>query len=249
MVMPSTLSAGERKASKRANELLIRRYKEERDINVFFLVDVSTSMLFGSTSKLKHEFAAELVAALAHFVQRSGDKIGMVMFTDKVVKYVHPGKTRNHYYALLKRLLTPGYYGGGYSVSSALEFINNIVSEKSILFLVSDFIGLEHGWDTAVKDASGKFDGMAIMVRDPRDQKLPPAAGQVVVADPYSAEELLIDCGDSARITYENFVEDEENEIKNSFKESMWDLLEVSTKESFVMPVIKFLKRREILFR
>jgi uncharacterized protein (DUF58 family) len=237
------------KASKRANQLLIRQFKEERDMNVFFMVDVSSSMLFGSTKKLKHEYAAELVAALSHFVLHSGDKIGLLLFTEKVVKYLGTGKSMDHYYVLLRNLLTPRYYGGGYNIGRALNFLMNTVGERSLVFVISDFIGLERNWDRSVMQAAGKFDGVAIMVRDPRDRRLPSESGQVVVSDPYSEQELLIDCGDKARVDYENYVNQEEEKIRNTFKRAMWDLLEVSTKESFILPILKFLKRRELLFK
>ncbi len=237
------------KASKRANKLLIRQFKEERDMNVFFVVDVSTSMLFGSTDKLKHEYAAELVAALSHFVLRSGDKIGLIMFTDKVVRFLQTGKSQNHYYVMLKDLLTPSFYGGNFNISTALNFLKNTTGEKSLVFLISDFIGMEKHWERTVKDASGKFDGVAISVRDPRDQKLPPESGQVVVADPYSDKELLIDCGDKASVEFENYVAEQERNLRTVFRNARWDFLEVSTKEAFILPVLKFLKRRELLFR
>lgn len=237
------------KASKRANKLLIRQFKEERDMNVFFVVDVSTSMLFGSTDKLKHEYAAELVAALSHFVLRSGDKIGLILFTDKVVRFLQTGKSQNHYYVMLKELLTPSFYGGNFNISCALNYLKNTTGEKSLVFLISDFIGMERNWERTVKDVSGKFDGVAIIVRDPRDQRLPPESGQVVVSDPYSQKEMLIDCGDKARVGFENYVAEEERKLRAVFKNSRWDFVEVSTKEPFILPVIKFLKRRELLFR
>jgi uncharacterized protein (DUF58 family) len=237
------------KASKRANRLLIRQFREERDMDVFFVVDVSTSMLFGSTEKLKHEYAAELVAALSHFIMRSGDKIGLVLITDEVVRYIRTGKSTTHYYVMLKNLLTPRFYGGKFNISNALRFLKNTTGEKSLIFLVSDFIGMERDWERAVKDASGKFDGVAIMVRDPRDRRLPPESGQVVVSDPYSERELLIDCGDKARVGFENYVAAEEKKIRSVFKDARWDVLDVSTKESFILPVLEFLKRRELLFR
>ena len=167
------------KASVRANKLLIREFREERDIDVFFVVDVSSSMLFGSTEKLKHEYAAELVAALSHFVLQSGDRIGLVLFSDKIVKFVEPKKSINHYYVMLKNLLTPEFYGGGYNLGSAMDFIMSVVKDKSMAFVVSDFIGLEKNWKRSVRDASGTLDGVAIMIRDPRDRRLHPDSGQV----------------------------------------------------------------------
>lgn len=237
-------------ASKRANKLLIRLFKEERDINVFFMVDVSRSMLFGSTKKLKHEYAAELVTALSHFVLESGDKVGLLLFSDKVMKYVEPAKGTKHFYIMLKNLLTPEFYGGGYNLTNALDFLMNTVQDRSIVFIVSDFIGLEKDWEKIMKQSSAKFDGVAIMVRDPRDENLPAGVGQMVIADPYSEGEILIDCNDKAkRSEYERYVRNEKENIRATLKVARWDLLEVSTKEGFVSPLIRFLKRREILFR
>jgi uncharacterized protein (DUF58 family) len=237
------------KTSKRAGKLVIKRYKEERDMNVFFAVDVSASMLFGSEKKLKYEYSAELVAALSHFVLQSGDRVGLVMFSDRVVKYVEPGKGTNHFYILLKHLLTPEYYGGGYAFGSAIEFLMSTAGERSLLFFVSDFIGLERGWERGVKMASGKFDAVAVMVRDPRDRTLPKGAGQIVIEDPYSDRELLVDSSDRERMEYERFVKAEEEKIEKALHEGGWDILKVSTDGEFVLPVIKFLKRRELLLR
>jgi uncharacterized protein (DUF58 family) len=237
------------KASKRANKLLIRRFKEERDMTIFILVDVSSTMLFGSTEKLKYEYAAEVVAALAHFILQSGDKVGLVMFTDDVVKFVEPGKGNTHFYVILKHLLTAKYYGGSYGISNVLNFIMNTTAEKSMLFIISDFIGLEDMWEQSVKLAAGKFDGVAVIVRDPRDSNLPPETGQVVIADPFSEKELLVDSNDRDRMEYERRVKMDEDRIKSLLKVSNWDFIDISTKENFVMPIIKFLKRRELLLR
>ncbi len=237
------------KASKRANKLIIRRFKEERDMNIFILVDVSSSMLFGSTEKLKHEYAAEIAAALAHFILQSGDRVALVMFSDKVVKFVEPGKGDNHFYMMLKHLITAKYYGGGYNLSNALEFIMNTTGEKGMAFVISDFIGMEENWERNIKLAAGKFDCIAIILRDPRDGKLPPETGQIVISDPFSDREMLVGSDDKDRMEYERFVRLNDERMKSSFRAGNWDFLEVSTKEGFVMPIIKFLKRRELLLR
>jgi uncharacterized protein (DUF58 family) len=237
------------KASKRANRLLVRRFKEERDMNVFLVVDVSSTMLFGSTKKLKHEYAAELTAALAHLILQSGDKVSLVMFSDGVVNFVEPGKGTKHLYILLKNLLTAKYYGGEYDMSEALEFLMSATQERSMLFLISDFIGLRRGWERTVKLISGKFDCIGVILRDPRDKNIPSGIGQVVISDPFSDREMLIDSDDKGRREYEHYVSFREEKIKTSLKAGNWDLLELSTAESFITPVIKFLKRRESLLR
>ncbi len=206
-------------------------------------------MLFGSTEKLKYEYAAEVAAALAHFILQSGDRVGLVMFTDDVVKFVEPGKGNIHFYVMLKHLLTAKYYGGSYGISNALNFIMNATGEKSMVFIISDFIGLEDTWEQSVKLAAGKFDGVAVIVRDPRDRRLPPEIGQVVIADPFSEKEMLVDSNDRDRMEYERQVKMDEDEIKSSLRAINWDFIDISTKENFVMPIIKFLKRRELLLR
>jgi len=237
------------KASKRVNKLLIRQFKEERDMNVYFIVDVSSSMLFGSTKKLKYEYAAELVAALSHFILQSGDRIGLVMFTDKVVKYIEPAKGQDHFYVMLQTLLDPKYYGGRYNLSNAMNFVMRTATEKSLGFLITDFIGLDRNWERSMKLVSTKLDGVAMMVRDPRDRKLPSGVGQVVISDPFTGKEMLVDSNDESRMDYERYVARQEDHIRHALKESSWDLVELSTDESFIVPVIQFLKRREILFR
>jgi len=237
------------KASKRANKLIIRRFKEERDMNVYFMVDVSNSMLFGSTNKLKYEYAAELAAALMHFVLESGDKVGLILFNEKVVKFVKPKKGEKHFYIMLNHLITPDYYGGSYNITSLMEFMEGVVKERSLGFLISDFIGLERDWQKSIQLISGKLDGIAVMVRDPRDLALPTDTGQIVISDPYSTRKLLIDCNDSARYEYELYVKSEIDKIKMGLKLGLWDMLMINTAEPFILPVIRFLKRREILFR
>jgi uncharacterized protein (DUF58 family) len=237
------------KASVRANKLLIREFREERDIDVFFVVDVSSSMLFGSTEKLKYEYAAELAAALSHFVLESGDRAALLMFSDRVVNFVEPRKGGKHFYVMLSHLLNPKFYGGKYKLTPVMDFIMRTVKDKSMMFLISDFIGLESDWERAVRMATGKVDGVAIMVRDPRDLKLHPDSGQVVIADPYSGKEMLVDCGDDMRIDYENLVRREKERMEDFFQSIDWGFFETTTDKSFVMPLLKYLKRREILLR
>lgn len=237
------------KASKRANQLIIRRYKEERDMNVFIMVDVSSTMLFGSTKKLKHEYAVELAAALTNLVLQSGDNAGLVMFSDDVVKFIKPSKGTKHFYIILKALLTAKYYGGEYNISNALNFIMNTTSERGMAFLISDFIGLEEDWDRSVKLASGKFDCIGIMLRDPRDEKIPSGIGQIVISDPFSDKKMLIDSSDKGRIEYERHVRINEEMIRSSMKAGNWDLIDISTAEDFILPIVNFLRRRELLLR
>ena len=238
------------KASARANKTLIREFREERDMDVYFLVDVSSSMLYGSTPKLKYEYAAELTTAFMHFVLQSGDKTGLVLFTDKVVKYIEPAKGMKHFYMTLQNLLNPEFYGGNCNLKNSLEFLMNIVERKSLAFLITDFIGLGKGWEKTVKLSSGKLDGVAINVVDPVEMQLPDGAGQVVISDPFSEKEMIADCNDDKlRDKYQEMMKFRQENLEKTMGKSLWEYLTVDTSKSFVRPVVEFLRRREILSR
>jgi len=111
------------KASLRANELLAKQYVEERQLNVYFLVDVSNSMLFGSSDRLKCEYTAEFVASLSHLIISSGDNVGVVMFNDGVAKILHPSASKNQFALVMKFFSDPTFYGGGFDLSKAIDYV------------------------------------------------------------------------------------------------------------------------------
>ena len=134
------------KATVRSNQILIKTYIEERDVNVFFLVDVSNSMVFGSTPKLKNEYAVETISSISHAILKEGDNVGMILFSDKIVCKVYPGKGEEQFYILTKNLINPENYGGNFDFNSACKFLLSYLKQDSIVFVVSDFFGLKEGW-------------------------------------------------------------------------------------------------------
>jgi len=233
------------KASMRANELLIKEFIEERNLNVYMVVDVSSKMIFGSTEKLKMEYAAELVAAFSYLATKSGDKAGLLMFNDRVVDFVAPSSGDKHFYLLLSKLLDINKYGGGFDLEKALRYLLNITTERGLVVIVSDFIGFKQEWKKVISIASVKFDVIGMMVRDPRDNFMPEGVGQVVLQDPFSDDTIIVDT-DLIKNAYEKYTQDEIAMIRSYFINANADFIYLLTSESFIKPLMKFfLRRRE----
>ena len=231
------------KASARANELLIKEYVEERDVKIFFLIDVSSSMVFGSTPKLKNEYTLEMIAALANLIVKSGDRVGFALFNDKIVKMTAPAGGPRQLYVLTKSLLEPSVYGGGYNLDAALKFCSNSLSSTiSLLIIVSDFVG-PHNWASSLKLAARKFDTIGIKVSDPRDRTLPAGAGPIVLSDPYSEKTVLVDPS-LIREKYERYCIAQQQAIEKTFQEANADLVTLDTAKPFVIPLINFFRQR-----
>lgn len=224
------------KASVRSSQLLVREFVDERNLNVYFLIDVSSSMVYSSTDKLKIEYVGEIAAALSFVVLNAGDSVGYALFNDHVTKNAYPAQGLVQYHNLVRTLATPDNYGGKYDLNEALKFTLASLKQASVVILISDFIGLKNDWEKYVKMLSKKFDLIGIMVRDPRDRALPDYDGQVILEDPFSNRQVLVR-PEKIKDDYANYVAREERAIKNIFLNAGADFLELATNESFVKPL------------
>lgn len=232
------------KASLRTNDILAKKYIEERDLNIYFLVDISNSMLFGSSKKLKAEFVAEFVASLAHLIIGSGDKIGLVMFNNDIVKILRPSNSKNQFAIFTKFLADPNLYGGKFNLNGAIDYmLKTVKSSYTIFIVVSDFIRTRKDNERSLRLISSRFETLAVMVRDPLDENLPKTKYQFSVQDPYSGRQMILDPEIAAKRYHENAIKQKEI-IKKMLKQSGIDLLELTTDKSFFIPVSSFLKRR-----
>lgn len=231
------------KASLRANELLVKKFVEERELSVFFLIDVSSTMFFGSTPKLKNEYAAELASSLCSAVLQADDSVGFALFSDKIIQKSFPVKDNKQFYLLLKCLTNPKNYGGQCNFKNAIEFVMTSLKPNSILIIISDFIGFGKNWERLIKTAAGKFDLMGIMVRDPRDRTLPPVRKMVLVEDPFSQKQLLIE-PESIREKYKRYVTKQENRIMHTFEKAGAKFISLSSDKEFQKPIMTFFNRR-----
>jgi len=236
------------KATLRSQELLVKILVEERNVNVIFLVDVSSSMSFASVEKLKNEYAAELVASMSFAAIRAGDSVGLVMFTDKVVKFLPPAMGNRQYFMIIKALSDPKLYDGKFDFIRIIKGLMSSVKRGAIVIIVSDFIGLGKDWEKYLRAASEKFEIIGIMVRDPRDYEMPTDVGQIVVSDPYSEKEVLIDTA-AVKERYESAVKEQVRNIKRTFIHSESEFLELRTDKPFMHDIIKFFLMRNRIRR
>ncbi len=232
------------KASLKVQEPLVKVFSEERNIDVFFLFDVSESMLFGSTEKLKCEYAIELISSLSYAVLQAEDNIGLAMFNDKIVKITPPSHGNQQYYRIKKLLTNPDLYGGKFDLNQAIRFVGSYQRRGGILIIISDFIGLGESWDRFLKISSRKFDVIGMMIRDPRDDELPKYVGEVAIEDPYSNQRLIIDTTKDAK-NYKEYNEKKRDEIRKAFNNMGADLLEIKTDAPFTQQVMGFFENRE----
>ena len=232
------------KASQRANQLLVKRYKEERDLEIVFLVDVSENMLFGSVEKLKCENVAEMLAALSHLIISSNDKIGFVFFSDKIKEYVPPKGGINQLYFFIDKLSDPDSYNGGSNPRVAFDFALRYLP-KSIhaVFFVSDFIRMKKDALKNLYLLSHKFETTAFMVKDPLDVTLPDIDKEIVIEDPVSGQQLLVN-PKMARRLYEKHALAQEKESREIFLRANVDFFKFVTDKYFVYPLAEFLKGR-----
>jgi uncharacterized protein (DUF58 family) len=232
------------KATLRANETLAKKYIEERDLSIYFLVDVSNGMLFGSGEKLKAEYSAEMVASIAHLIYSSGDNIGLVLFNDGPKKILYPSNSKNQFLLFTKFLSNPAYYGGGFNLERTIkEVLKFTRSAYTIFIIISDFINLKNEDEKIIKLLGSRFETMAIMIRDPMDESLEKVPFQISIQDPYSKRQMTLDPNITTK-EYEKNVVKQKEFIREIFKKSKIDLLELNTKESFVSHTVSFLKKR-----
>ena len=233
------------KASLRTQKLYVKQYEEERDLDIFILFDASSSMLFGTQERLKSEYAAIVAGALTFAAIETGDNIGFAMFSDKIRKFLEPSQDPAQYYHILSFLANPDYYGGACNLGNALTFLLNNLRERTVLFIISDFIGIGESWKDPLKMISAKLDRViGIMVRDLRDTYLPKGVGYVRLADPFSGKMITVNL-DSVREKFEFLAKQQERIVEEEFLKSKAGFVKVYTHEPFVEPLIRYLQLME----
>ena len=221
----------------------IKRYVEERELTVMLLVDVSASGNFGSIKHLKNEVATEICAILALSAIKNNDKVGMIMFTDKIEKFIPPKKGPKHVLRVIRELLCAQPTGKGTNISVALEYLNKITHRRTISFIVSDFIANDYAH--AVRIANKRHDMIAITIVDPREQELP-NVGFIELRDAESGEILLLDTADSlARREFGALNNRRRLEQSRLFRSMGVDEILINTNRHHVEPIVRFFRMRE----
>ncbi|RYG01815.1 MAG: DUF58 domain-containing protein [Chitinophagaceae bacterium] len=224
--------------SARFNHAFSKVFEEERELTVMLLVDISASSVFGTTHARKKDLVTEIGAVLAFSAISNNDKVGVILFTDKVEVFIPPKKGRDHVLYLVRTMLTATPKRKGTSLGEALRRFNNSTREKTITFVLSDF--LDSSFDDALKVAGKKHDLVGIKVYDKMEMKLP-EIGLVEVEDAETGKLAWIDTTDAAvRQEYQSAFFRHTEYCKNLFLKSGCDLLHIATDEDYVKVLKKF---------
>lgn len=221
----------------------IKVFEEERELTVILMVDLSGSLMFGSVSKTKQRIAAELSAILAFSALKNNDKVGLILFTDKIEKFVPPRKGRKHVLRIIREVLSFEPEGKTTNIKGALEYMNNAIKKRSITFLLSDF--MDEGYDKILRIVGKKHDLIGIVLDDPREKEIP-NVGLVKLEDAETGAERWVDTSSKkvrAQIIYER---KEKEKLRNSlFVKSHLDQIEITTGVNYIQPLVQFFRRRE----
>lgn len=221
----------------------IKIFEEERELTVMLMVDLSGSLMFGSVSKTKQRIAAELSSILAFSALKNNDKVGLILFTDKIEKFVPPRKGRKHVLRIIREVLSFEPEGKSTNIRGALEYMNNAIKKKFIAFLISDF--MDEGYEKILRIVGRKHDLIGIVLDDRREKEIP-NIGLIKLVDAETGAERWIDT--SSRRVRERMIFDrkEREKLRNSiFIKSRLDKIEVTTGSNYIQPLVQFFRRRE----
>ncbi len=225
----------------------VKRYVEERELTVWLLVDLSASGRFGSRSQLKNDAAAEFCALLAFAAIRNNDKVGMIVFTDRVELSIAPAKGRRHVLRLIRELLRFRPKGVGTDLTAGLEYLGKVTHKRGVVFLVSDFLTPVPLAEIAGKELrilARRHDLIAVAIGDARENELPDA-GLVELEDPETGERLLLDT--SSRRVREEYARRALNRIENRralFQSGGIDEVEIEAGRDYVRDLRALFRRR-----
>jgi uncharacterized protein (DUF58 family) len=225
----------------------VKRYIEERELTVMLAVDVSGSERFGTRRRFKSEVASELAAVLAMSAIRNNDRVGGLMFTDRIEHVVPPRKGRRHALRLIRDILAFEPEGRATDIAGATEYLNKMLAHKAIIFLVSDFLG--GNIERPLKLLAQRHDVVAVTVEDPSERLLPDI-GLVRLVDPETGQTLDVDTSNPAvRAQFDAQVSDDAERRKHLLRRLAIDEIPVRTDRGIMEPLLRFFRQRETRIR
>ena len=226
----------------RSGEPFIKVFEEERELTVILVVDISASGAFGSQSQIKKNISAEIASVLGFSAIKNNDKVGLILFSDEVIKYLPPKKGKSHILRVIRELLYTKPDNYKTSVKNALEFLMKLSNRKSVVFLLSDFLD-DNYWDS-LRIANRKHDLICINIYDPYEINLP-NIGMVKIEDPETGSKFWIDTSSENDLKQMN--DKNTQSITNLEKDCMkigLDIISISTDKDYVNPLMRFFKKR-----
>lgn len=230
----------------RAGRPYIKRFVEERELTVLFVVDISASGIYG-TERSKWDTAIELVATLMFSALKNNDKVGLLTFCERVEDYYRPGKGKAHILHLLRELVQCDPVARPTDINAALEYVNRVLKRRSVIFLLSDFLAPELGRELAI--CRRKHDLIALSLEDPGERTFP-NVGFLTLYDPETKETIEVDTGDSSVREYlAKRLGHKRESVAGNLKRGKVDLLTIGTDSDFSNELRRFFKARERRFR
>jgi uncharacterized protein (DUF58 family) len=230
--------------SARSGEPFVKVFREERELTVMLVVDLSRSQEFGTREQFKRELVAELGATLAFSAIKNNDRVGLVCFTDRVETFVPPRKGTGHVLRVIRELLVSRPKGHGTNIAAALDHLNRILRKRSVVFVISDF--QDSGYERALRIARRRHDLILINVSDRRERMLP-KTGLIDLIDNETGRRMVVDTSSRRfRETYEQLMREEDERRNQRLRQLRIDCVNIDTGESFVEPLARLFHKREL---
>ena len=231
----------------RTGHPFVKVFEEERELTVMLVVDVSASGDFGTRERMKGEVAVEICALLAFSAIKNNDKVGLIIFSDRVEKFVPPRKGRPHVLRVLRELFSHQPQGRGTDIRGALEYLTHVIKRRAVVFLVSDFKAPR--FEKPLSVAGRRHDLIAVHLGDHRETVLPPL-GYMEFEDAETGELHTVNTTDPRfRAEFERRAAGERAELERIFRHSRVDSIDIETDQPYVQPLMRFFKEREGRFR
>jgi uncharacterized protein (DUF58 family) len=235
----------------RAGRPFVKKFTEERELTILLLVDISASGNFGSAKLSKRDLAAELASLLAFSAIRNSDKVGLLLYTDRIERYLPPRKGRRHVLRVVRDILYHAPEGRGTDSVKALDVVNHVLHRRAIVFLISDFQSpgdparAREALRRAMRQTNRRHDLIAVHIRDAREKELP-NVGIVALEDAESGEVIEIDTANPAvRKRFAQLAAERARRLAGDFRSEGVDTLELDTGSPYMAPLQRFFKTRE----
>jgi uncharacterized protein (DUF58 family) len=221
----------------------VKKYMEERELTVMLMVDASSSGEFGTFKQMKGEIGVEMCALLAFLAIKNNDRVGLIIFTSKIEKFIPPKKGRKHVLRVIRELLYFRQEEAGTDIGNAMAYLKNILRKRAVVFLVSDFI--TSGFETSLRIANREHDVIVVTITDPREIEMP-SMGFLELEDAESGETVLVDTASPRfrRIFHEKSTNLRRG-LDETFRQIGVDCINIRTDRDYVDPLIRFFRMRE----
>ena len=241
----------------RMNHPFVKKFVEERELTLMLVVDLSGSGLFGSGEQSKRELAAEIASVLAFSAIRNNDKVGLILFTDEVEKYMPPKKGRRHVLRVIREILFFEPQRRGTNVSGALEFLNRVTAHRAITVVISDFLepappkvspqasaAPVTALSTSLRQTNRRHDVVAVQITDPHEMELP-ALGRLILQDAETGEVVEVNTSAATRRAFAEQQQQQQGELERLLRGARIDAIRVRTSEPYAAALGRFFETRE----